>query len=176
MVECLRRVVEIESPSNWKPGVDRLAHFITEEFRQCAGKVHLLKHPVAGSAVSARFWPGKLEQKPILLLGHLDTVWEIGTLAQMPFRVRGGRAFGPGILDMKSGIVIGLWAIRALQALRISPPGPIHFFLNSDEEVSSVAFRKEILAAARGGTCRVGAGARCGRWRAEDCPKGRGRV
>jgi glutamate carboxypeptidase len=50
---------------------------------------------------------------------------------------------------MKSGIVIGLWAIRALQALRISPAGPIHFFLNSDEEVSSIAFRKEILAAAR---------------------------
>jgi glutamate carboxypeptidase len=68
----------------------------------------------------------------------------------MPFRVRGGRAFGPGILDMKSGIVIGLWAIRALQALKISPTSPIHFFLNSDEEVSSVAFRKEILAEARG--------------------------
>jgi glutamate carboxypeptidase len=51
---------------------------------------------------------------------------------------------------MKSGIVIGLWAIRALQALKISPTGPIHFFLNSDEEVSSVAFRKQILAEARG--------------------------
>jgi glutamate carboxypeptidase len=51
---------------------------------------------------------------------------------------------------MKSGIVIGLWAIRALQALRISPTSPIHFFLNSDEEVSSVAFRKEILAEAQG--------------------------
>jgi len=104
---------------------------------------------VAGSAVSAEFWAGKRNQKPILLLGHLDTVWEIGTLAQMPFRVRGERAFGPGIFDMKSGIVIGLWAIRALQALKISPTGPIHFFMNSDEEVSSVAFRKEILAEAR---------------------------
>jgi glutamate carboxypeptidase len=97
----------------------------------------------------AEFWAGKRNQKPILLIGHLDTVWEIGTLAQMPFRVRGGRAFGPGIFDMKSGIVIGLWAIRALQALKISPAGPIHFFLNSDEEVSSVAFRREILAEAQ---------------------------
>jgi glutamate carboxypeptidase len=150
MLQCLRQTVEIESPSNSRPGVNRLARFLAEEFRQCAGKVRLLKHPVAGSAVSAEFWEGKLSQKPILLLGHLDTVWETGTLAQMPFRVLGGRAFGPGILDMKSGIVIGLWAIRALQALRISPTGPIHFFLNSDEEVSSVAFRKEILAEARG--------------------------
>jgi glutamate carboxypeptidase len=148
MLQCLRQTVEIESPSSSKPGVDRLARFIAKECRQCAGKTYLLKHPVAGSAVSAEFWAGKRNQKPILLLGHLDTVWEIGTLAQMPFRVRGGRAFGPGIFDMKSGIVIGLWAIRALQALKISPPGPIHFFLNSDEEVSSVAFRKEILGEA----------------------------
>ena len=139
MLQCLQQTVEIESPSNSKPGVDRLARFLAEEFRLCKGKVRLVRHPVAGLAVSGQFWASKLNQKPILLLGHLDTVWEIGTLTQMPFRVRGGRAFGPGVLDMKSGIVIGLWAIRALQALRISPTGPIHFFLNSDEEVSSVA-------------------------------------
>jgi len=150
MLECLRQTVEIESPSNSKPGIDRLANFLAREFRKRGGKVRLLKHPVAGSAVLAKFWAGELNQKPILLLGHLDTVWEVGTLAQMPFRVRAGRAFGPGILDMKSGIVIGLWAIRALQALKISPASPIHFFLNSDEEVSSVAFRKEILAEAQG--------------------------
>jgi glutamate carboxypeptidase len=149
MLDYLRQTVEIESPSNSKPGVDRLARFLAEEFRRCGGKVRLLKHPVAGCAVWAEFWASRLTQRPILLLGHLDTVWEIGTLARMPYRVRGGRAFGPGILDMKSGIAIGLWAIRALQALRISPAGPIHFFLNSDEEVSSIAFRKEILAAAR---------------------------
>jgi glutamate carboxypeptidase len=150
MLECLRQAVEIESPSSSKPGIDRLARFIAEECRRCAGKTRLLKHPVAGCAVSAEFWASERNQKPILLLGHLDTVWEIGTLAQMPFRVRGGRAFGPGIFDMKSGIVIGLYAIRALQALKISPTGPIHFFLNSDEEVSSLAFRKEILAQAKG--------------------------
>ena len=150
MLKFLRQTVEIESPSHCKPGVDRLARFLAEEFKRRGGKVRLLKHPVAGSAIWAEFWATRREQKPILLLGHLDTVWEIGTLAQMPYRVRGGRAFGPGILDMKSGIVIGLWAIRALQALRISPVGSVHFFLNSDEEVSSIAFRKEILAAARG--------------------------
>jgi glutamate carboxypeptidase len=149
MLQCLRQTVEMESPSSSKPGVDRLARFIAQECRRRAGKTRLLGHPVAGCAVSAEFWAGERKQKPILLLGHLDTVWEIGTLAQMPFRVRGESAFGPGILDMKSGIVIGLWAIQALQALKISPSGPIHFFLNPDEEVSSVAFRKEILAEAR---------------------------
>ncbi|MGD0125429.1 MAG: M20 family metallopeptidase [Terriglobia bacterium] len=149
MLDCLRQTVEIESPSDSKPGVDRLAAFFAKEFKRCKGQVQLLKHPSAGSALKAAFWPGKRKQKPILLLGHLDTVWELGTLAQMPYRVRGRQAFGPGILDMKSGIVIGLWAIRALEAFEISPSGPVHFFLNSDEEVSSVAFRDEILAEAK---------------------------
>jgi len=67
----------------------------------------------------------------------------------MPFHVRAGRAYGPGILDMKSGIVCGLWAIQALQALGIAPARPVRFFLNSDEEVSSQAFRQAILAEAR---------------------------
>ena len=149
MLDCLRQTVEIESPSDSKPGVDRLAGFLAKEFTRSTGQVQLLKHTAAGSALKATFWPGKRKQKPLLLLGHLDTVWELGTLAQMPYRVRGREAFGPGVLDMKSGIVIGLWAIRALQAFQISPPGPVRFFLNSDEEVSSVAFRDEILAEAK---------------------------
>jgi glutamate carboxypeptidase len=57
--------------------------------------------------------------------------------------------YGPGVYDMKSGIVCGLWAVQALGALRITPPGPVRFFLNVDEEVSSVAFRHELLAEAR---------------------------
>src|SRR5208337_5606963 len=99
MLQCLRQTVEIESPSNSKPAVDQLARFFAEEFRQCGGKVRLLNHPVAGSAVLAEFWAGKRKQKSILLLGHLDTGWQMGSLAQMPFRVRGCRAFGPGIFD-----------------------------------------------------------------------------
>ena len=149
MLDCLRQTVEIESPSDSKQGVDRLASFLAKEFKRCAGQVRLLKHPTAGCAIKATFWPGRHKQRPILLLGHLDTVWELGTLGRMPYRVRGRQAFGPGVLDMKSGIVIGLWAIRALQALKISPSGAVHFFLNSDEEVSSVAFRDEILNEAR---------------------------
>ena len=67
----------------------------------------------------------------------------------MPFRVRQGRAYGPGILDMKSGIVCALWAVRALQRLGIRPASPVRFFLNPDEETASVAFRKRLLAEAR---------------------------
>jgi glutamate carboxypeptidase len=150
MLICLRQAVEIESPTQSKAAVDRLAGFFVRELTCLRGKVRVLDHPSAGSGVIAEFWPQRRSQKPILLLGHLDTVWDAGTLARMPFRIRKGRAYGPGILDMKSGLICGLWAIRALRALNISPPSPVRFFLNSDEEVSSLAFRKEIFAQARG--------------------------
>jgi glutamate carboxypeptidase len=158
MMRCLQEAVEIESPSSSKAGVDRLARFFAQQFRRLGGKVRVLGHHRAGSAVCAEFRGKKRgpapdgavrRARPILLLGHLDTVWEMGTLGEMPFRIRGARAYGPGVLDMKSGLVCGLWAIRALQALKTAPARPVRFFLNSDEEVGSEAFRKEILAEGR---------------------------
>jgi glutamate carboxypeptidase len=151
ILEDLQRAVEIESPTFSKPGVDRLASFFAVRFRRLGGKVRVLPHPTAGSAVWGKFWGrrSKASRKPLLLLGHLDTVWDIGTLPRMPFRVHGGRAYGPGILDMKSGMVCGLWAIRALRKLKIVPSAPVRFFLNSDEEAASNAFRRELLAQAR---------------------------
>ena len=153
MLTCLQKAVEIESPSNSKPHLDRLARFFASEFKRHGAKVQLLNHRTAGSAALGEFFgerPGrKGPPKPLLLLGHLDTVWDAGTLARMPFRVRNGRAYGPGILDMKAGIVCGLWAIRALRALKVTPSRPVRFFLNSDEEVSSLAFRQKIVAEAR---------------------------
>jgi glutamate carboxypeptidase len=149
LTHCLRQAVEIESPSLNPAAIDRMANFFAQEFRQRGAKVQLLSHATAGSALVAEFGKGGHGAKPILLLGHLDTVWDIGTLAEMPFQVRDGRAYGPGIYDMKSGIVCGLWAVQALAALKITPACPIRFFLNADEEVSSIAFRGELLAEAR---------------------------
>lgn len=148
MVRCLRQAVEIESPTSSKPDVDRMAGFFAREFSQSHGKVKLLPHKTAGSAVLAEFWSGK-RAKPVLLLGHIDTVWDVGTLERMPFRIKNGRAYGPGIFDMKSGIVCALWAIRALQALKLEPPRPVRCFLNADEEVSTLAFRSQLEAEAR---------------------------
>jgi len=149
MLACLRRAVEIESPSNSKAGVDRMAKFFARQLKLLPARVHVFPHPTAGSCVCAECWSGIQGAKPILVLGHLDTVWPEGTLAHMPFRVRQGRAYGPGILDMKSGIVCALGAIRALQRLGIRPTSPVRFFLNSDEETASVAFRQRLLAEAR---------------------------
>ncbi|MFZ0963885.1 MAG: M20 family metallopeptidase [Terriglobia bacterium] len=149
LVHCLRQAVEIESPSQNKAAIDRMANFFAHEFSQRGGKIQLLGHATAGSAVVAEFWEGARGAKPLMLLGHMDTVWETGTLAEMPYQVKEGRAYGPGILDMKSGIVCGLWAVQALAALKVTPLRPVRFFLNADEEVSSIAFRDELLAEAR---------------------------
>jgi glutamate carboxypeptidase len=71
-----------------------------------------------------------------MLLGHLDTVWPRGTLKHMPFRLRGGRAWGPGVLDMKAGVVMALIALRVLaEANRLAQP--VLYLLNSDEETGS---------------------------------------
>jgi glutamate carboxypeptidase len=154
ILRCLKGAVEIESPTSSKPHVDRMAAFFAREMNRAHGAARLLPHPTAGAGVIGEFW-GELQTgrkkgaKPILLLGHTDTVWDVGTLSRMPYRISNGRAYGPGVMDMKSGIVCGLWAIRALRALHSTPAGPVRFFLNSDEEVSTKAFRREILAEAR---------------------------
>jgi glutamate carboxypeptidase len=146
MMRCLKRAVEIESPSTSKPHVDRMAKFFAEEFKRAGAKVRVLPHKTAGSAVLAEFWgkQGRVKAKPTLLLGHLDTVWSLGTLERMPFKISKGYAYGPGVMDMKAGIVIGLWAARALIALEAMLRGPVKFLLTPDEEVASVAFRNEI--------------------------------
>lgn len=157
LLDCLRRAVEVESPSGAKAAIDEMARFFAAEFEAAGGQVKLLDHPTAGAAVLAEFpatsreleGRGRKMAKPILLLGHHDTVWEAGTVRSMPFCVRAGRAYGPGILDMKSGIIGALWALRTLRALEVPRNRPVRVFLNPDEEVSSLAFRRQILAEAR---------------------------
>lgn len=154
LLDCLRRAVEIESPSGSRDAIDAMARFFAGEFTAAGAPARLLPHATAGAAMVAELpatvrGSARAGSKPVLLLGHLDTVWGIGTLREMPFKVRAGRAYGPGIFDMKSGIVCALWAIKALQSIGVSRARPVRIFLNPDEEVASRAFRKELLAEAR---------------------------
>jgi glutamate carboxypeptidase len=154
LVDCLRRAVEIESPSGNREAIDAMAQFFAAEIESAGGSAQLLEHAQAGSAVLGEFAAtaparSRKESRPILLLGHHDTVWEIGTLASMPFGVRAGCAYGPGIFDMKSGVVCALWALRALNALGIPCTRTVRMFLNPDEEVASRAFRKRLESEAK---------------------------
>jgi glutamate carboxypeptidase len=153
MARLLGRFVRAESPSDDKPALDRLARMLAGEWRSRGARVNLLPQAEAGNHLRVE-WPASgasnaRGDSPILLLGHLDTVYEIGTLARMPFRIRGGRAYGPGTFDMKSGLVIALFAVDALQRLGLKPRRPIVGLWTSDEEIGSHASRELIEQEAR---------------------------
>ena len=141
IADALHALVEIESPSDSKPAVDQAVRFTAGLAESVGGRVKLHKQNHFGDVLELRFGPGRSRRKPILLLGHLDTVWPLGTLAKMPCREKDGRFYGPGVLDMKAGIVMALAAIRALGELGRgagqNQPRPVTLLLNPDEEVGS---------------------------------------
>lgn len=138
MVACLRRLVELESPSHNKAALDTLGRHLAGEFGKIGGRMRFHPQEHAGDHLQVDF-PGS--GKPILILGHMDTVWDLGTLASMPFRVAKGSAFGPGSFDMKAGIVQAIYAIKALQELGGRLPRAITVLLVSDEEIGSHSSR-----------------------------------
>jgi glutamate carboxypeptidase len=151
MVATLRSFVEAESPSHDKAAVDRCGKIVAAEWAKRGATVRELPQTERGNqlriemASSAKRGAGQ-----ILVLGHLDTVYPIGTLAKMPFRVSAGRAYGPGTFDMKAGLVQALFAVDALRAVGLHPQKKkIVFFWNSDEEIGSHSSRRLIESEAR---------------------------
>ncbi len=149
IVQSIRELAEIESPSDNKPAVDRIAQFLTAKFEALGGQTQFHRSTEFGDSLQIDFPAPNSSQKPVLLLGHFDTVYPLGTLAKMPCRVDGDRLHGPGVLDMKSGIALILHAIEALQAWCGAVPRPITVFLVSDEEVGSYSSRKITEALAK---------------------------
>jgi glutamate carboxypeptidase len=139
MARTLRALVEAESPSDDKAAVDAVARLAAGFAEACGGRVKLHKQKHFGNVLEVRFGPARSRRKPILLLGHLDTVWPLGTLKTMPWREAGGRFYGPGVLDMKAGVAMALAASSALAQVGISRP--VTLLLNPDEEVGSPASR-----------------------------------
>jgi glutamate carboxypeptidase len=144
MVATIRDLVEIESPSDNKPAVDRIAVFLAPKFEALGGRTRLHHSNDFGDSLQIDFGAplGAANRPPVLLLGHYDTVYPLGTLANMPCQIENGRLRGPGVLDMKSGIALMLHAIEALQAWHGALPRPLTVFLVSDEEVGSYSSRK----------------------------------
>jgi len=148
LVKTIRELVEIESPSDNKPAADRMGGFLAGMFEAIGGRARLHHAQNFGDNLQISF-SGRGKLKPVLLLGHFDTVYPLGTLATMPCRVADGRLYGPGVLDMKSGIALMLYVIEALQAWHKGLPRPVTVFLVSDEEVGSSSSRKITESLAR---------------------------
>jgi glutamate carboxypeptidase len=150
MTRMLGQFAGCESPSMDKAAVDRFGKMVAGEWRRRGASVTLLPQRDRGGHIRAEWSrPGKASRGQILVLGHLDTVYELGTLAQMPFRVSRGRAYGPGTFDMKAGLVIALYAFDALAAAGRMPEKRLVFLWTSDEEVGSQTSRAAIEREAR---------------------------
>ena len=150
MVRLLGDLVRIESSTFDKPGVDRVGRRLAAEWRRRGARVEILRQRARGDHLRVAMGLG--EGKPagqILVVGHMDTVYERGTLEKSPFRVAGGRAYGPGTLDMKGGLVNALFAVDALSALKIAPRSKFIFLWTSDEEIGSETSRAFIEKEAR---------------------------
>jgi glutamate carboxypeptidase len=147
MLEQLEALVSIESPSDDKVAVDLASRVMADWFETLGGKIIWHRQKLFGDLLEVRFRATtrsssdlKSRIKPILLLGHLDTVWPMGTLATMPYRVSKGKIFGPGVYDMKAGVIMALYAMTMLvekQALT----SPVVVLLVSEEEVGSPVSR-----------------------------------
>ncbi len=132
----LRALVEIESPTEDDAGVNQAMHDAARVAQELGGSVIVHPQQAFGDLYELRF--GSVSPKK-LILGHLDTVWPLGTLAAMPWREADGRLFGPGILDMKAGVMMALTALASLHDLGLTPSATL--LLNSDEEAGSPVSR-----------------------------------
>ena len=139
LVEHMRKLVEIESPSEDPAAVNRAMELAADFAMALGGKVKRHRQKSFGDVFELRFGGRRSPQKPVLLLGHLDTVWEHGTLKSMPWRETDGRIYGPGTLDMKAGVAMALAAISVLREHSLLRP--VTLLLNSDEEIGSPVSR-----------------------------------
>ena len=141
MLVLLEELVSHETPSRDKAALDRLGGRIAEICCMIGGSVEFFPNPRGGDHIMARF-AGPQTRRPALVLGHFDTVWPLGTLARMPFRVDDGRAYGPGTYDMKAGLTIFLRVMTdALPKSAGAAPRPIWALFTSDEEIGSPTSR-----------------------------------
>ncbi len=147
MLENLRLFVERETPSTDKKLLDDFARFLADYAATIGGRAEILPAVGSGDHVRVR-WGDEDSGPPIFLLGHYDTVWAEGTIEKMPFSISDGVATGPGIFDMKCGLVQGFWAVRALREVT-GVHRPLVFVCNSDEEVGSPTSRALIEDEAR---------------------------
>lgn len=147
LLETVRALVEIESPTPDKAAIDRCGDELVRHLTAQGGRVTRIPNATAGDHILAEFGDGS---PFVLVLGHIDTVWDIGTLAKRPIRESEGKLYGPGVFDMKAGIGLGLLAVRALAGSPGGLPGRIVMLMTSDEEVGSPTSRTLIEDQARG--------------------------
>jgi glutamate carboxypeptidase len=141
LIERLRQLAEIESPSSDKARVDRAQSLLAAWASSAGGAVTWHEFDDFGDSIEVQFGEEEAGEDRILLLGHLDTVWALGTLERMPFSASDDRIAGPGVLDMKAGVLMALTAVEVLKDMTLLRR-PVTLLIHGDEEVGSPASRK----------------------------------
>ena len=150
MLETLEALVRSESPSTDRAAADAYAEMIAARFTGLGAQTSLVQNQTYGAQVKASFSSSQGgAKKRGLLLCHYDTVWPLGTIDRMPFRIAGDKAFGPGVYDMKASHAMVEYALRAIAELGMPLPRPIEVLFTSDEEIGSLSSRALIESRAR---------------------------
>jgi glutamate carboxypeptidase len=136
LLDLLRKLVQTESPSDDKAAVDACVALAATHAKALGGRVKMHRQRAFGDVLETKAG----STKPFLILGHLDTVWPLGTLKSIPLRLADGRLWGPGVLDMKAGVAMAFTAIGLLTDAGLLTR-EIAFLLNTDEEVGSPVSR-----------------------------------
>jgi len=140
LLKLVQTLVRAESPSDDKAAVDRCAAVVVDHARALEGRAKMHRQREFGDVLELRFGPRRKSSEPVLLLGHIDTVWPVGTLQSMPCHIGDGRLWGPGTLDMKAGVAMALTAVEMLAEAGLLER-EIVLLLNSEEEVGSPVSR-----------------------------------
>ena len=149
-VELLRVLVTIESPTGDEAANLAVADVLEEALVQASGRVERFAAPGLGVHLVGRFrGTNNGGRPPLLVMGHMDTVHPVGTLKRLPFALKQGRLYGPGIYDMKGGVAASLFALRILAETSGGPRSDVSFLITCDEEWGSPDSRERIEAEAR---------------------------
>ena len=140
-VEALEEMVSVDCGSYSPEGVNQIADLCQARFESHAWSVERVRHhPAGGERQLGDLLIGRLAGAGgprVMMIGHMDTVFDAGTVADRPFRIEGNRAFGPGVSDMKAGLLAGFFAVELLQEVGFEGFGRITYVCNPDEEIGS---------------------------------------
>lgn len=147
MLEMVEQFVNVESGSRDKDDVDHMGEVYRQVLEPMGFTTEIIEQPSSGNHYVFRR-DGNGEGR-VMLLAHLDTVWPRGTLAWWPFKITGDTATGPGVGDMKGGIVQAIFALRAIETLGLKLPGKTTFFFVGDEELGSPTAKPHVESVAK---------------------------
>jgi len=155
MINLLKKIVSLESPSTDKEAVNRCSSYVVKELKKTGSRISRFPQEEIGDIYLAEYPLSRTKElkEQILILTHIDTVWPVGRIKNMPFYVSGNKIYGPGVLDMKAGLVMVIFSFKTLNELSIRPKKNIVVFINSAEEIGSEASYDIIRNLAKKSAC-----------------------